>query len=106
MEKKALTLSNSWRKAAKFTPLNSRSKAPRTNLTGQHLTGWTFMVFIAGDNNLDPAALRDIAEMAKVGSSDDLHPVKYLSSVNFVAPCGVREWIINRSDSAGIDFTG
>jgi len=34
---------------------------------------WTFMVFIAGDNNLDPAALLDIAEMAKVGSSSDLN---------------------------------
>ena len=26
---------------------------------------WTFMVYMAGDNNLDGAALRDIAEMAR-----------------------------------------
>jgi len=39
---------------------------------------WTFMVYIAGDNNLDPAALKDIAEMAKVGSSDDLNVIVQL----------------------------
>lgn len=34
---------------------------------------WTFMVYMAGDNNLDSAALRDIAEMAKAGSTKDVH---------------------------------
>ena len=34
---------------------------------------WTFMVYMAGDNNLDGAALRDIAEMAKAGSTKDVH---------------------------------
>ncbi len=43
---------------------------------------WTFMVFIAGDNNLDPAALRDIAEMAKVGSSEDLNVIVQLDRAN------------------------
>ena len=40
-------------------------------ITGQ--AKWTFMVYMAGDNNLDGAALRDIAEMAKVGSTKDVH---------------------------------
>jgi len=42
----------------------------------QRTTGqakWTFMVYMAGDNNLDGAALRDIAEMAKAGSTKDVH---------------------------------
>jgi hypothetical protein len=39
---------------------------------------WTFMVYIAGDNNLDPAALKDIGEMAKVGSSEDLNVIVQL----------------------------
>ena len=39
---------------------------------------WTFMVYIAGDNSLDEAALKDIAEMAKVGSSNDLNIVVQL----------------------------
>ena len=33
---------------------------------------WTVMVYMAGDNNLDGAALRDIAEMARVGSTKDV----------------------------------
>ena len=38
---------------------------------------WTVMVYMAADNNLDTATLRDIAEMARVGSSDKVHPVKF-----------------------------
>ncbi len=34
---------------------------------------WTVMVYMAGDNNLDGAALRDIAEMARVGSTKDVN---------------------------------
>ncbi len=33
---------------------------------------WTVMVYMAGDNNLDLAALRDISEMARVGSSKEV----------------------------------
>lgn len=36
------------------------------------------MVYMAGDNNLDSAALRDIAEMAQVGSSKKVHIVVQL----------------------------
>ena len=39
---------------------------------------WTVMVYMAGDNNLDSAALRDIAEMAQVGSSKKVHIVVQL----------------------------
>lgn len=45
-------------------------------VTGNRAAGkakWTFMVYMAGDNNLDGAALRDIAEMAKAGSTKDVH---------------------------------
>ncbi|MDD5100529.1 MAG: hypothetical protein PHP66_06210, partial [Syntrophales bacterium] len=46
------------------------SRADRQT-TGQ--AQWTFMVYMAGDNNLDGAALRDIAEMARAGSTKDVH---------------------------------
>ncbi|MGN8552122.1 UNVERIFIED_CONTAM: clostripain-related cysteine peptidase [Microbacterium sp. SLM126] len=36
---------------------------------------WTFMVYMMGDTNLEPYALDDLAEMASVGSSDDLNIV-------------------------------
>lgn len=45
-------------------------------VTGNRATGqakWTFMVYMAGDNNLDGAALRDIAEMARAGSTKDVN---------------------------------
>jgi len=34
---------------------------------------WTVMVYMAGDNNLDGAALRDIEEMAQTGSTKDVN---------------------------------
>jgi hypothetical protein len=34
---------------------------------------WTVMIYMAGDNDLDPAALDDIGELARVGSSDDVN---------------------------------
>jgi hypothetical protein len=34
---------------------------------------WTFLVYMAGDNNLDGAALRDIAEMARAGSTKEVN---------------------------------
>ncbi len=34
---------------------------------------WTFMVYLAGDNNLDANGVTDLAEMKKVGSNDDLN---------------------------------
>ncbi|MFA6411806.1 MAG: clostripain-related cysteine peptidase [Syntrophales bacterium] len=34
---------------------------------------WTVMVYMAGDNNLDGAALRDIEEMAQAGSTTDVN---------------------------------
>ena len=40
------------------------------------LAKWTVMVYMAADNNLDRAALKDIAEIAKVGSTEKVHPVK------------------------------
>ncbi|MBW2139362.1 MAG: hypothetical protein JRH06_17680 [Deltaproteobacteria bacterium] len=43
---------------------------------------WTVMVYMAGDNNLDTAALRDIAEMARVGSSDNINILVQLDRAN------------------------
>jgi hypothetical protein len=39
---------------------------------------WTFMVFMAGDNNLDGAALRDITEMAQAGSTAEVNIIAQL----------------------------
>jgi hypothetical protein len=47
--------------------------------TGQ--AKWAFLVYMAGDNNLDGAALRDIAEMAKAGSTKDVHILVQLDRI-------------------------
>jgi hypothetical protein len=39
---------------------------------------WTVMVYLAGDNNLDAAALADLAEMKKVGSTAEVDVVAEL----------------------------
>lgn len=39
---------------------------------------WTVMIYMAADNNLDPAAIDDINEMAAVGSTDDVNIVVQL----------------------------
>ena len=45
---------------------------------GAPMAEWTFMVYMAADNNLDAAALRDIREMEKVGSTDRVRVVVFL----------------------------
>ena len=34
---------------------------------------WTFMVFMAADNNLDAASVKDLAEMSKAGSTPEVN---------------------------------
>ena len=56
----------------------------RSGRADQRTTGqakWTFLVYMAGDNNLDGAALRDIAEMAKAGSTKDVNILVQLDRI-------------------------
>ncbi len=56
----------------------------RGGRAGSRTTGqakWTFMVYMAGDNNLDGAALRDIAEMARAGSTKDVNILVQLDRI-------------------------
>jgi hypothetical protein len=36
---------------------------------------WTFMVYMAGDNNLEPDGVKDLKEMKKVGSTNDVNVI-------------------------------
>ena len=54
------------------------------SVTGGRATSqakWTFMVYMAGDNNLDGAALRDIAEMAQAGSTKEVNILVQLDRI-------------------------
>jgi hypothetical protein len=42
---------------------------------GAQKKSWTFMVYMAGDNNLDPDGVRDLKEMKKVGSTKDVNVI-------------------------------
>lgn len=39
------------------------------------MKSWTFMVYMAGDNNLEPDAVKDMKEMKKVGSTNDVNVI-------------------------------
>jgi hypothetical protein len=42
---------------------------------------WTLMVFMNGDNNLEPFAIKDFREMAKVGSTNEVNIVVQLDRI-------------------------
>jgi hypothetical protein len=42
---------------------------------------WTFMVYIAGYNNLSPFATKDVEEMRRVGSTDDVRIAVFLKQL-------------------------
>ena len=62
------------KKAAK-KPASKRPKKPPQK-TGKK--AWTFMVYMAGDNNLDPEGVVDLKEMKKVGSTDRVNIIAQL----------------------------
>jgi len=51
---------------------------------------WTFMVYLAADNNLDRAAMEDVDEMEMVGSSKDVRIVVLIDRWN--AQAGPSNW--------------
>ena len=55
-------------------PFGNDGDSSETNSTGGG-TKWTYMVYIAGDNNLSDAAIGDINEMEQVGSNDSVNVV-------------------------------
>ncbi len=52
--------------------LSAQASAP-LEVMDQSTAEWTFMVFVAGDNNLEDAALGDVNEMERVGSTDQVN---------------------------------
>ena len=57
------------------------------------LAKWTVMVYMAADNNLDRAALKDISEMAKVGSTEK---VKILVQLDRKTDQKTRRFLITK----------
>src|SRR5215211_3149015 len=58
---------------------------------------WTFMVYMAGFNNLSSAATEDLDEMRTVGSTDDLNVVVFIKRLDRDS----AERIVVRKDGQG-----
>jgi len=54
----------------------------RPALTKRETRKWTFMAYLAADNNLDPAALDDLNEMELVGSTPEVAIVALLDRIS------------------------
>ncbi len=71
---------------------------------------WTVMVYVDGDNNLDPDSVADIAEMMKVGSTDKVNVIvlwdRYSEPANLykVLPGGLE--LLSGLTVNGVDVNG
>ena len=64
---------------------------------------WTFMVYMAGDNNLEQFGLLDLSEMKRVGSTSD---VAILAQFDRMASGITRRYHLHRETSLEEDQVG
>ncbi len=78
--------------------------APEPKQEAEPKPGWLVMVYAAGDNNLDPFALKDVEEMQKVGSSSELKIVVLMDRVDYGKWSTTRQFLVQKpSDQDGRD---
>ncbi len=65
---------------------------------------WTFMVYLAGDNNLSDAGEKDLGEMSKVGSTDDVNIVAEFDRVGH--DHRTKRYHVQESDFNQVDDLG
>lgn len=63
-------------------PATPAGPAPTREAAPAGAARWTVLVYLDGDNNLEPDALDDMREMARVGSSDELKIVVQLDRIS------------------------
>jgi hypothetical protein len=61
---------------------------------------WTFMVYMAGDNNLDPNGVKDLREMKRVGSTPD---VNIVAQFDRAKPHTAKRYFLTRGGTARSD---
>ncbi len=64
---------------------------------------WTFIVYAAADNDLRPFALRNIKQMAQVGSNDRITIFVHLDIVAQGKQKVTRRYIINKNELVSVD---
>jgi len=58
---------------------------------------WTYLVYIAGDNDLEPTAWQDISKMEQIGSSDSVNVVVQWDNRGEYGNRGCRRYYITRN---------
>jgi hypothetical protein len=61
--------------SAKQAGSTTKSKSKPSTSAAETGKAWTVMVYMAGDNSLDPEGVQDLKEMKKVGSTDQINVV-------------------------------
>ncbi len=62
---------------------------------------WTFMVYMAADNDLAQEAVKDLQSMERVGSTDEVAIV-----VELDAPSGATRYFVGRGGSVALEYLG
>ena len=76
------------------SPNGNQDQNPTPRPTsGVYSTSWTIMVYIDGDNNLDPYAIQNINSMELVGSADK---IKIIVQYDSLGSAGARRYLITK----------
>ena len=70
----------------------SQSPTPRPS-PGAYSTAWTIMIYVDGDNDLDPYAIQNINSMELVGSTDKVKIIVQYDSYGYA---GARRYYITK----------
>lgn len=84
----------------RFSPTPS-PQVPVVSTDTSSKDGWLVMVYVAGDNNLDPYALADIKEMQKVGSSEKLKIAVLMDRVDYGDWSTARQFLVRKPKDQG-----
>ncbi len=79
----------------------ARAQMPQRTDTPLPDRDWLIMVYAAGDNNLDPFSVSDVAEMEKIGSSDKLAIVVLMDRVDTGEWSSTRRFLVRKPSDQG-----
>lgn len=76
---------------------------------GSVVSGWTFMVYLDADNNLEGAGIEDFLEMAEIGSTEDVNIVVQFDRAfgfdySYDDWTGTRRGLVNQGDAPDLNW--
>jgi len=82
-------------------PMTPAPPVSETPASSGSKNGWLVMVYMAGDNNLDPFALADVEEMQKTGSSENLKIAVLMDRVDYGEWTTARQFLVKKPKDQG-----